>query len=187
MTEASTQVDDGLLASKASASSAAYQHQMNAAAALGRARGVTQRHTPAVVYDNTRDWMASRHAGLLSITSPDFLLNWRGLRSASLSRISHWPFPSLAADRRVLCSSRGIRRYSPARAVTGCAGAFHSVRFSDCRPSALNTCRHQRLVNNGADRPHLSIALSNSASSAGSKYPATRGQKIGNAGQVREA
>lgn len=78
------------------------------------------------------------------------------------------------------------------RHLRGCATLaaprlFHSVRFSDCRPSALNTLAHEQTVNSIAQVPHLSIALSNSASSAGSKYPATRGQKIGNAGQLREA
>lgn len=73
------------------------------------------------------------------------VLNWRGLRSASFSRISHWPFPSL----------RSIRPNSPVRAVTGCAGAFHSVRFSDCRPSRTNTLAHQLPINRLADVPHV--------------------------------
>ena len=73
------------------------------------------------------------------------VLNWRGVRLASFSRIQ----------------IGGIlpRRNSPARAVTGCAGAFHSVRFSDCRPSRTNTLAHQLPINRLADVPHV-LALS---------------------------
>jgi hypothetical protein len=90
--------------------------------------------------------------------SPRFVLaflhvnNWRGLqRSASFSRISHWlPSSSRADDRRMASTSlRVIRRNSPVRAVTGCAGAFHSAIGSGSRPAVGNTLADQQSVNAG--------------------------------------
>jgi hypothetical protein len=121
---------------------------------------------PAVVYDDTQAYELGR-----------------GVDPRSFSRNSHWLPSSLAADWRahqITLLLGCVRHNSPAARHSAERGAFHSVRFSDCRPSALNTCRHQRLVNNRAERLHLSINLSKSGSSAGSINASKQGQGLGN-------
>lgn len=102
------------------------------------------------------------------------LLNWRGLeRSASFSRLhSHWlPSSSQATDRRTfLTSLAGVRRNSPERAVTGCAGAFHSANLAGAnRLCVRNTLPNQHVSQAVADRLHHHLGLSKSGSSAGFK------------------
>lgn len=164
MTEASTQGGTLRLAAMATGSRfAAFNDHQGDDAARGKCawglRRLPHGHPGHVGVHDEPQGISSVHGCAALQTCVPLLpvLNWRGLRSASFSRISHWPFPSLAADRRVLCSSRSIRRNSPARAVTGCAGAFHSVRFSDCRPSRTNTLAHQLPINRLADRPHVQV------------------------------
>jgi hypothetical protein len=154
MTEATTQLDDGLPASRASASSADHKHQISGRSRAGHARGA--RYVQVLVADyQPQDWMASRHAGLLSMF-PDFLLNWRGLRSASFSRIQ----------------IGGIlpRRNSRVRAVTGCASHFHSANPAGAnRLCVRNTLPNQHVLQTVADRFHVTRRLSSSPSSAGFK------------------
>lgn len=149
--------DGAGLAPKASRATApSYQHQISGRSRAGHARGA--RYVQVLVADyQPQDWMASRHAGIAGSLPTPATCRGSGL---GIFPHSHWPFPSLAADRRVLCSSRSIRRNSPVRAVTGCAGAFHSVRFSDCRPSRTNTLAHQLPINRLADVPHVTRRLS---------------------------
>lgn len=127
------------------------QHQMYAAAALGRARGVTQRHAPAVVYDDTQACELGR-----------------GVDPRSFSRLSHWlPFSSMATDRRVFCPSlKGIRRNSPVRAVTGCAGAFINHDQVGCSLPVVHSTPCQQISRRLADMVH-SASLSSAAAFTG--------------------
>ena len=146
MTEATNQLDDGLLASKASASSADHKHQGCTQTERGNTRGVTSAHILVADYQ-PQDWMASRHAGLLRDVLTNLPETYRGLRGSGLSH-SHWSrFPSRAATNcGVSCSLRALPR-------------INSVCFSDCRPSRTNTLAHQLPINRLADVPHV-LALS---------------------------
>jgi len=88
---------------------------------------------------------------------------------------SHWSRSiSLAATTREVSSFSALPR-------------VNSLRSDGSRRLCARTLTHQQTVNVSADALHSQAVLSNYASSAGSKYPATRGQKIGNSGQVGAA
>lgn len=121
-------------ASLSQSSSRAHQREANVTALLSRGH---------VAHVGVRVDLKER-APVRTKSDVTSLLNWRGLeRSASFSSVhSHRlpVLPRLSRKRACLVPSGQARAYS--------------VRFSDCRPSALNTCRHQRLVNNRAERLH---------------------------------
>jgi hypothetical protein len=139
-------VDRYATASRADARS--YQHQMNAAAALGRARGVTQRHTPAVVYD---DMQAVRLG--------------RAVDARSFSRIFHWlPVSSRATDRRAfLTSLAGARRTFPAARHCAERGAFHSAIASGCSPTIRQSLAHHQTICRTGDVPHSHLSCRSSS------------------------
>jgi hypothetical protein len=122
------------------------QHQISGRSRAGHARGA--RYVQVLVADyQPQDWMASRHAGLLRDVLTTSLLNWRGLRSASFSRIQ----------------IGGIlpRRNSRVRAVTGCASHFHSANPAGAnRLCVRNTLPNQHVLQTVADRFHVTRRLS---------------------------
>jgi hypothetical protein len=132
--------------------SSLHQHQKLTHTERGNSWGLCA-PIPAVVDDNTQACELGR-----------------GVDPRSFSRISHWlPSSSRAADRRMASTSlRVIRRNSPVRAVTGCAGAFIQTIGSGSRPAVGNTLADQQSVNAFADLPHV-LALSSSAAFAGSQ------------------
>jgi len=155
MTEASTQVGDALLASMASASSAAYQHQMYAAAALGRARGVTQRHAPAVVYDDMQGLQSG--FSLSVMTSP--CETCPGLRGSGLSHSHRVAVPSLTQSRKRATGFLPlvVRAYSRSAGSNRARDLSVASRVSST--ARLNTLADQQSVNSFADLPHV-LALS---------------------------
>ena len=87
--------------------------------------------------------LLSPAVGVWRLTRQDCKLG-RGDVSPVLSRISHWPLPSLAADRRVAWTSLGVARlHSPAARHSAERGAFIHGRVSDCSPSRVQLLQDQ--------------------------------------------
>jgi hypothetical protein len=168
VTEGANQLGDGLLPSKASASSAAYQHQKLTHTERGNSWGLCA-PIPAVVHDNTRDWMASRHAGLLRDVFPTSLKTCPGLRGSGLSHSHRVAFPSLTQSRKRATGFLPL----VVRAYSRCAGSNRARDLSDIgsgsRPAIGNTLPNQHVLQTVADRFHVTRRLSSSPSSAGFK------------------
>lgn len=114
-------------------------HQMYAAAALGRERGVTQRHAPAVVTDDTQACELGRRVD-----------------RRSFSRISH---------RLLLLPSRYLR----VSAFAGAPRTFHSANAMGCSPAIRQSLPHHQPISRSGDVLHISNTLSSSAAFAGFK------------------
>lgn len=119
-----------------------------------------------------QDWMASRHAGFLRDDLPNLLKTCRGLRAPGLSRIQigrFLPLPQLRA-----------------RAVTGCASLFHSVRSAGCTRPRAQSLAHKQVIQAVAYGPHLSRLSSSVAFAGFNTSEATDGRVPNSAGAFQK-
>jgi len=140
------------------------QHQMKADPARGNTRRGMDRLTPAVVYDD----MQGLQSGFASLFDAYLPVNWRGLRSASFSRIPH-RLDSSPSRRPVRFPSCCIGHHLPGCAVLAAPGTFHSMRSAGCTRPRANSLPRQHIHQCLADRRHVSVVLSKPSSSAGFK------------------
>lgn len=146
-------------------SSTADQLQMSERSRAGHARWA--RYVQALVADyQEQDWSANCGAGIERLT----LFIGRGRRgSGPFSRIPHRLGFLLPSRRPVRCPSRCIGHNLRARAVTGCASLFHSVRSAGCTRPRAQSLAHKQVIQAVAYGPHLS-RLSSSVSLRPDQY-----------------
>lgn len=137
MTGATNLAGDVVVPSKATLSSAPHKHQRCAQTKRGIARGVLSAHVPAAY-------------------EPQACELGRGDVSPVLSRIPHRLGFLLPSRRPVRCPSRCIGHHLRARAVTGCASLFHSVRSAGCTRPRAQSLAHKQVIQAVAYGPHLS-------------------------------